>query len=213
MSKSALQACHTVIHIARLSAQWHLIIEVEEATLVDWCKYLVQTAHPLTRKTVNYVIKQLCGHAPGKHWLRKFLKRHAHRLLFGNASGLDPKSVRAFDWLTISHQFELLMMICKKYDIPPENIWNWDEKGVELGGGRTGSRTKYVLSRHSRSKYKTSNADLELVTVMECVNAAGDWMPPGVVFEGQQLMKCWFQDENISAGRWECTCFDTRTAD
>jgi hypothetical protein len=72
-----------------------------------------------------------------------------------------------------------------KHEFPPANIYNMDEKGCQLGGGRrSGASRKYILSRHSRQNYKTSSADLELVTIIECVAADGASIPPGIVFQG-----------------------------
>lgn len=213
VSKSALQARHTGKHVARPSAQPHLHTEPEEAALVDWREFLAQTAHPLTRKTVNPVIKRLCGRAPGKHWLRKSLKRHAQRSVVWACFWIGSQARASFE---LADDFP---PICasdadlREVRHTAREHLELGEKGVQLNGCRKGSHTKYILLHHSCSKYKTSNANLELVTVMECVNAVGDWMPPSIVFEGQQLMNRWFQNENIGAGRWERTCFDTCSAD
>ena len=87
-------------------------------------------------------------------------------------------------------------------DIPPENIWNMDEKGFQEGGGRKRNGEKVILLHHSRSCYKAKSDGLQLVTVIECVNAAGEKMPPGVIFQGKRLKKEWYEGENAGAGRY-----------
>jgi hypothetical protein len=70
----------------------------------------------------------------------------------------------------------------KKYDgIPPEHLWNFDEKGVQMGGGRKNTGRVFIYFRKYRNRYKISSDNLELVTIVECVNAAGQSMPPSFV--------------------------------
>jgi hypothetical protein len=84
--------------------------------------------------------------------------------------------------------------------IDPDCDWNMDEKGIQNGGGRKNNQQKVMLSRHSRKRYKTTNSDLELTTVIECVSAAGVAMPPGFVFQGKRLRKEWFEGSGVGQG-------------
>ena len=49
---------------------------------------------------------------------------------------LDPKCVQAFNKDIVTHHFKLLNSIIIRQKIPLENIYNEDEKGIQLGGGR-----------------------------------------------------------------------------
>ncbi|KAF8218460.1 hypothetical protein L208DRAFT_1351225 [Tricholoma matsutake] len=82
--------------------------------------------------------------------------------------------------------FDLLEAIIKKYDIPPENIYNMDEKGVQCGGGCKAQVQKYFVPCSKHPKYKLCSANLELVTIVECVTADGGYIVPGIIFEGKQ---------------------------
>lgn len=64
--------------------------------------------------------------------------------------------------------------------IPPEHLWNEDEKGVQMGGGRK-NNGKFYYFKDQKNCYRLGNDNLELVAVMECVSAAGDVMPPSLV--------------------------------
>ncbi|KAJ7710704.1 hypothetical protein B0H17DRAFT_888304, partial [Mycena rosella] len=57
-----------------------------------------------------------------------------------------------------------------------------DEKGIQLGGGRKNRGVKYIVSRHARARYRATDSNLELVTVIECISADGFSMKPGFVF-------------------------------
>ncbi|KDQ11636.1 hypothetical protein BOTBODRAFT_114053, partial [Botryobasidium botryosum FD-172 SS1] len=75
--------------------------------------------------------------------------------------------------------------ILEKFEIPWENVYNMDEKGIQLGGGRKGSPKKYLFSREQRHKYRLKSDDLELVTVIEAVCSDGTApIEPGFVMQG-----------------------------
>jgi DDE superfamily endonuclease len=75
-----------------------------------------------------------------------------------------------------------------------------DEKGIQCGGGRKAQAQKYFVPCSKRPKYKLRSANLELVTIVECVAADGGFISPGIIFEGkQQYEAVWFEvDPKIS---------------
>ena len=54
---------------------------------------------------------------------------------FGKGCGLNPKHIQSFNSKKVSEHFEQLAQTVKEFEIPLENIYNWNEKGVQLGGG------------------------------------------------------------------------------
>jgi hypothetical protein len=68
-----------------------------------------------------------------------------------------------------------------------------DKKGCQRGGGKKGTCRKYLFSHVACSKYKYWSANLELITVIECISADGKDLWPGIVFEGQQYDPEWFK--------------------
>jgi hypothetical protein len=81
--------------------------------------------------------------------------------------------VQAFNCPTITHHFDLLEAIIEKYDIPTENIYNMDEKGIQWGGGHKAQAQKYFVPHSKCPKYKLRSANFELVTIVEYVTADG----------------------------------------
>jgi len=80
--------------------------------------------------------------------------------------------------------FERLQEIHNQYgQIPPEQIWNMDEKGIQMGGGRGNISKKYSYLRARKNRYKMKSDNLELVTVLECVSAAGVSIPTSFVLK------------------------------
>ena len=47
-----------------------------------------------------------------------------------------------------------------------------------MGGGRKKSSKKYYFLKGQKDKYHIHNDNLELSTILECIWAAGDFVPP-----------------------------------
>lgn len=75
--------------------------------------------------------------------------------------------------------------------ILPRNIASYDEKPCVLGGGRGLSGGKFIYGRRDRTKCKVKDANLELVTIAECVRADGTALAPGFVFSGGGIQPSW----------------------
>ena len=73
-----------------------------------------------------------------------------------------------------------------------------DEKGVQMGGGRKGTCTKYFFSRDDKMKYKLQRDDLQLVTIIEAICADGTAeIGPGFVFPGMTKHSKWFDETDM----------------
>lgn len=78
--------------------------------------------------------------------------------------------------------FQKITDIEEKYGkIPPTQIWNMDEKGIQLGGGRKHGCKKIIFLKKWQNHYKLCNDNLEIITILECVSAAGVAAPTSFV--------------------------------
>lgn len=168
-----------------------LLSEAQEQALVDWLIFLGQSGHAVSKRTIKPKVLAICGKLPSSTWLRLFLARHPEIKLV-RPSGLDPKRAQAFNRTTVTEHFKLLSETMARMDIPWENVYNMDEKGLQLGGGRKGRREKYFFSRAQRMPVKLQAGNLQLVTIIECVCADGSSAPPGFVFSGASFSPEWF---------------------
>ncbi|KIJ44879.1 hypothetical protein M422DRAFT_141415, partial [Sphaerobolus stellatus SS14] len=149
--------------------QAHLDDEQEEV-LIEYCKYQGLLAQPLSSLALRQHVYHLSGKQPSEEWVRHFFARHKE-ILMKTARGLDPKRAVAF-----SCKNEVVTR-----NIPPQNIFNFDEKGIQLGGGRKNIRSKYIFSAVDANRYVKKSDNLVLVTILECVLATGKLCPPGFV--------------------------------
>lgn len=72
--------------------------------------------------------------------------------------------------------------------IPPENRYNPDEKGVQMG---IGARTQVLVDRDQKVVQSTEHGNRDLVTIIETVCADGTSLPPSVIFEGARINMDW----------------------
>ena len=81
----------------------------------------------------------------------------------------------------------------EEFIIKPENIWNMDEKGVQLG---IGVKVAAIIDRDQSSVYSIEDGNRELVTVIEAVSANGVALIPSVIFQGVRRNLEWGRPEN-----------------
>lgn len=170
----------------------------QERVLVDWCKFAGIQGLPLRRSTVHRKVFALTGTIPGKNWFDRFVKGHPE-LTFRKPAPLDPKRASGFNFDAVTDFYSQLDTILDMFGIPKENLYNEDEKGIQLGGGRKGSGTKYLYDAEELLHYKLKSDNLELVTVLECIAADGAKGPgPSFVVRQGKDAGNWFEIEGIS---------------
>jgi len=160
-----------------------LLTPVQEEALIDWCRLHSSRATPLHSMNLCARAFQICGKHPGKHWAWRFIRRHPC-LVSAKPRGLDPKRAQNFNRTAIAEYFELRHQLEEKHGgIPPEHHWNMDEKGCQMGGGRQGSGMKFIFASEDKERYRLHSDNLELVSIIESVNAAGTAMPPAFILK------------------------------
>jgi hypothetical protein len=140
--RSRFQGRHHPYRDAHTSQQ--LLTPAQEEVLVEWITFLGSTGHPLSKCGIRHKACALCGVKPSPSWIYSFLDRHLEVKL-SKPSGLDPKCAQAFNRTVVADFFTLLKGLIDEHQIPLENIWNMDEKGCQLGGGRKNSAQKYFF--------------------------------------------------------------------
>ena len=114
----------------------------------------------------------------GKAWLRNFLKRHqeiSSRLpeatSLGRASGFNRQQVDGF--------FHLLEDVIKNNELSASQIFNMDESGISVV-----QKMNRILAKKGKHQVGaiTSQERGQTVTIICCNNAAGHFIPPGMIF-------------------------------
>ena len=171
-------------------AKQQLLTPAQEDALLEWIQFLGVTGRPLSKHTICPYVYDLCGRYLLSKWLMQFLKRHSDIKLRW-PSGLDLKRAQAFNYTAVKDFFEMLQVTLIKHDIPWENVYNMDEKGIQLGGGQKSDGWKFFFSCDDCQRYQIKGGSLELVTVIECVCADGTDLLPGFIFSGGIVDEQW----------------------
>lgn len=126
----------------------------------------------------------------GRAWIDLFLKRHPTLSIrkptgtsFARAAGFCKERVAGF--------FNLLEAEFEKFHFPPANIYNVDESGLTIVQTKVSS---VIGLRGKRQVASLTSAERgALMTIIFCMNAAGDFVPPLIIFPrknmNMQLMK------------------------
>ena len=195
------------VHCKWAHVQQQLLTDTEEQTLVDWMQYLALTGHLLNKRTIQAKvqailaakgIKNMDNMHPSKSWIWKFMKCYAQQLKASRGCGLDPKWAQAFNSTTVHAHFKLVKETIDENNIPWRNLYNMDEKGIQMGGGWKGTRTKYFFATEDKMKYKLQSDKLQLVMVIQAICADGTAeIRPGFVFPGTTKHHEWFEEPDV----------------
>jgi hypothetical protein len=195
---------HAVAHTKQ-----QLLNPAQEDVLCDWAKYMGTEGQPLSKNMLHVTVADMSERLqkesnetgtrklPGKMWVYSLMDRRQD-LKLKRPTGLDPVRAQCFNPASVKGHFQLLETLLRDKDIPWENVYNMDEKGLQLGGGRKLDGTRYLYSGEQRVCVKTQKASLELVTAIECVAADGSILEPCLVFPGTNVLhEGYFEEEGV----------------
>ena len=134
---------------------------------------------------------------PDRKWVYAFTNRHPD-LKLKWPSGLDPTCAQCFNATVVKEHFDFLSEYLQDNAIPWENVYNMDEKGLQLGGGRRLNGTWYLYFNKQRICMRVQKGSLELVTAIECVAADGSILKPCLVFPRTTVLhEGYFEEEGV----------------
>jgi len=166
---------------------------VLEETLIEYLGTDADKACGLDKDELRIEASRLAGRTVGVNWVDRFRKRHSDKIDFSRPHLLDIKRGKALNPAAVKKHFDLLEQLMSEHDFPPENIYNMDEKGIQLGGGRGKRPRKVIKFVRTKSVRRISTAEnMELVTVVECIAADGGALRPTMILKGRRRQASWF---------------------
>lgn len=126
-----------------------------------------------------------------------FLRRHPSIKAL-KARSIDSKRVKEVNATTIKDLFKVLDIPEVKI-IPPSLRWNMDETGLTEGTDKDylvlgKSNKRSITVQHSNTRTWT--------TILECISATGEALPPLVIFTGITVQQQWFPEEMEEYASW-----------
>ena len=176
-------------------AQELLLTATQEEVLTEWIKVMGRRGIPMTATTIIDCVAEIAGRELGVSWVRRFKACHLElkvkwslALEKCRAASLNPTLVNEF--------YNILEDTIKGYNIPVENIYNMDEKGIQLG---IGQKVKAFVDRDQTDVYSVEDGNRELVTIIETVCADGSSLHPSVIYQGKRSDLEWGRNNPCNA--------------
>lgn len=123
---------------------------------------------------------------PGKDFMDGFIKRHSE-LSMRNTSCVK----RARGAVSRDQVKDFFKRYTKEVEgVPPTHIWNYDETNLSQNPGSV----KAIFQRGIKYAEEVRDHSKTAISVMFCGSAAGEMMPPFVVYKAANLYKPWYQN-------------------
>ncbi|KAJ7031848.1 DDE superfamily endonuclease-domain-containing protein [Mycena alexandri] len=152
-----------------------------ELVLKKWIGVMAKRGVPLTLTAVAEYASSILGEDVPVSWARAFRARHPG-LKACWTTGLESCCARCLNRALVLEYFDILEELQLEYNFPPENIYNMDEKGIQMG---VGVRQMVLVDRDQKTVYHVEDGNRELVTVIETTCADGTTLPPSVIYKGK----------------------------
>ena len=136
----------------------------------------------MTYSSVAQCANAISGKQVGGSWPKQFHKRHPD-LKMKKTTGLEKAHAKALNQFAVNEFFNMLTDVMKEFHILPGNLYNMDEKGIQLG---IGVRISAMIDRDQQTVYSIEDGNRELVTVIKTICADGSVLHPSMIFQGQQ---------------------------
>ncbi|XP_053598650.1 uncharacterized protein LOC128668867 [Microplitis demolitor] len=167
----------------------------EENQIVKWIFFLSDRGFPVTKNQLLDSVRDLINelgrktpftdNRPGRHWYESFLRQHpdiAKRVVQNLTSvraSVTENSLR--NWFK---EVEAYLVEKQLIDIPLSRIFNGDESAFQLC-----PKAEPVITRKgTKAVYKVVNTnDKENITTLFMVSAAGEMVPPMIIYPYQRI--------------------------
>ena len=123
----------------------------------------------------------------GRHWITRFLNRNPH-LASKFSTQVKKQRIVSSNPKILKQSFEVLGPLIKKHSIQPYNIYNMDEKGLQMGKS---ARVKVICVRGRKSPPLMKDRNGELITAIETIAADGTFLPSMIIYKGQAQLAQW----------------------
>jgi len=112
-----------------------LLTAAQEDVLVEWVKVMGRQGIPLNATSITDYVADIAGRDVGESWVRHFNACHPDLKVKWSAT-LEKWRATSLNPALVNEFYDLLEDTIKRYNIPPENIYNMDEKGIQLSIGQ-----------------------------------------------------------------------------
>ncbi|XP_074033108.1 uncharacterized protein [Leptinotarsa decemlineata] len=192
--------------------------KVEEEALTTHICTLSAYGFPLDKTDLRNVVKnyldregrteeKFANNLPGKDWVKTFLNRNP--ILTQRFASNIKRSRAEVNETVITAYFDHLKNEIEH--VPADCIWNYDETNLSDDPGKK----KILTKRGMKYPERVINFSKSATSIMFCGKAAGDMLPPYVVYKSDKLWSTWVENgphgtryNRSKSGWFDTSCFE-----
>ncbi|KAF7571262.1 TolA, Membrane protein involved in colicin uptake [Pyrenophora tritici-repentis] len=188
---------------AAYNEQKLLLSPQQEDELVKYTERCTRRGLPPTREMIQNFAGTVVKWEVSESWVTRFLHRHTDDLTIKWSAGIDRNRHQADSEERYKLYFDMLHSKMREHNVEARNTYNMDEKGFFVG---ITSRSKRVFSKAVwASKERTAavqDGNREWITLLACVCASGDALPPALIYQGTSGLQSGWVDA-VEVGKHE----------
>lgn len=140
------------------------------------------------------IVRQFKDNLPGRDWAKSFLAR-LPTLTKRFASNIKRARAAVTEEKVTEYITNLEHVLTEDGPVPPTNIYNYDETNMTDDPGRK----KIICRRGCKYPERVMNSTKSSTTVMFCANAAGESLPPYIIYKAEHLWNTWTEGGPVGA--------------
>jgi hypothetical protein len=177
-----------------------ILSNAEEKTLVRWITRLTSTGFPASPALVVEMADEIrrnrlqlsraglsLTRPIGEHWIDRFRARHTELSSVWSRQ-IEHARYAAASVDVVQTWFDAVTDLRLAHQYDPSSIYNMDESGFAVG---TSQSSRVLVNIRDKVSWKVVSGRQEWVTAIECVSAAGQALPPLVIFKAKHLNTAW----------------------
>jgi hypothetical protein len=168
----------------------------QEDELIGFIEGQTRDGVPPTRSILRNFGSAVAQHEVSDSWVTQFQHRHADELISKWDTSMDCERHLANNKREYKSYFNLLHSKMQEHEIEERNTCNIDEKGffVSIAHRRKRIFSKAVFESRERTAAMRDD-DREWVTLLACVCASGEALPPALIYQGiSGVQSSWVDD-------------------
>jgi len=187
----------------------------EEKELVHWITTLTTRGYAPRYRTVRELMEmirnrrvagvndntiQLVNYEPfGRDWAARFMSRHS-QLESARVKCIEAARIKDVSAERMTKWFEDLKNIIDEFNIATKNTYNMDESGFAIGDVEASQR---IINAEVRQRFQAKPGRQVWVTAIECISADGTFIPPLIIFKGENFSRQWIPADMDHDRQWQ----------
>jgi hypothetical protein len=152
--------------------------QIQGKALINWLESLdaVEISPPPTviKASANWLLARSGeDETVGLNWVYQFINRPPPQYNYNTLKPMEKSRIDSADLANLAIWIRNVSQVFEKYRIQPDEIYNWDETGYQIGQGKK----QKVVSTRTYSVVATGG-HTESITGIECIAADGWSMLP-----------------------------------